>query len=1205
MKAPLPINEKQRLAALRASNAIAASESEHLRDLTAIAAQITGAPIALLSFVEEDRQIFRASVGTDLEGTDRDVSICAHAIVSDEEVFVIDDLESDSRSSDNPMVTGDPHLRFYAGARITSVDGLPLGTLCVVDLVPRELTESQRDSLLNLARAASRELQHSTRAHRAAALNEIGRICISGTEIYATVQLVVDVVAVALEAELVTALELLPETSTLQVCAVTEKMLWARGRTCAIDDSSLPGYTVLKGESVVVSQRQAETLFGIPPEISAMGVMSSVSVLIADESEVRGVLVVNSTTAERFSSEDVDFLQSAANLIAQTLQKKRVEDMLLAAGVQYRSLYMGNPLSTFSWKREGADHVLIDFNHAALELTKGAIKEYVGAPASRYMANAPDLLSALSKVNAEHRISTLTRRHRLISTGEVRDLEFHFVFVEPDLINVFTNDITDRLSAEQAAATAAETHREFVERSSEMIFDLDTAGKFRSLNPSFTVLTGWEPGEWVGKPFTDLIPLKYQAAAREGFERVASGGKIHLDSVRLIARGNRNLIVELKAEPRVVDGTFTGIIGFARDMTAQRSAEKALRENERRLEAIFENAAVGIVEADQHLIRRVNRRICEVLGYSRDELLQMNFAQITHPDDSEASAEALTLILSGQTSKFEVEKRYRHKEGHYVWLQVAVSVMRNEQGRIDGFIGVSHDLTDRKIAEEARMELAQRLQLILDSSSEGMYAIDDRGICTLANRAAAESLDFRVTDWIGKNVHELIHLNPDGQSADNCEIMAVATGVRGPVRLREDIFWSRDQTPVHVEYSVAPVVQASRCMGAVITFRDVTEKNQLKKQLGQAERLTSLGRLSATVAHEFNNVLMGIQPFAEVIRKSAPSDERLQRAANQISQSVVRGKRITQEILRFTQPSEPVRKPVEVGPWLVDLAPELRSLLSDDIQLDVLPAQDDLFVSIDPTQVQQILTNLTMNARDAMPSGGRLVITARANPPHSSFPFGVVANPERFIHFMIRDTGMGMGPDVVSHIFEPLFTTKRSGTGLGLSVVHQIISLHGGEVFVESTPGKGTLFHMFLPAATTPVIPAAIPEVAMPSVGQKILLVEDDEAVASGLQANLEMEGIEVRIVGLGKEAVPAIEKARPDLVICDIGLPDMNGAEVYRAIAARWPDLPFIFSTGHGDESRLEHYLKLPHVGYLLKPYEFDELLKTIEQVTTKNRVS
>ena len=495
------------------------------------------------------------------------------------------------------------------------------------------------------------------------------------------------------------------------------------------------------------------------------------------------------------------------------------------------------------------------------------------------------------------------------------------------------------------------------------------------------------------------------------------------------------------------------------------------------------------------------------------------------------------------------------------------------------------------------------LQLLLESTAEGIVAIDIAGRCELVNRAAARMLGSSVEDLAGKDMHALCHSKyGDGspRPASECPIREVLHNSATLV-VADDTFWRADGTPFPVEYSAAPLIDGGRTVGVVVTFSDITERRKLEAKLEQADRLSGLGRLAATIAHEFNNVLMGIAPFVEVIRRTTARD-RIESALGQIALSVARGKRITSEILRFTQPAEPSRVVFDVSDWLRALTAEAHSLLPQSCTLDV-GSEEGLTINGDVNQLHQMLTNLILNARDAMPSGGVLTIRASRVAPDAKFAFGTVERPERFIHLCVRDTGTGMTRETRRHIFDPLFTTKRTGTGLGLPLALQIVARHGGEIFVESTLGVGTTFHILVPASDEAIQPLPEPGPAPAKASRprqrRVLLVEDDKSVAAGIVSLLQMEGLSVQTVGSGAEAIDAVNSDPPDVVVLDVGLPDMEGPAVYDAIAKTRPNLPVIFSTGHADATRLDEYLSKPTVSYLLKPYDIAALIAAIEEVS------
>ncbi len=263
-------------------------------------------------------------------------------------------------------------------------------------------------------------------------------------------------------------------------------------------------------------------------------------------------------------------------------------------------------------------------------------------------------------------------------------------------------------------------------------------------------------------------------------------------------------------------------------------------------------------------------------------------------------------------------------------------------------------------------------------------------------------------------------------------------------------------------------------IGRLSVVSDITEKRtaaqeqeRLRKQIEELNRIESLGKLAGTMAHEFNNVLMGVQPFTEVIRRSAPENQKVQQATQFVVDAVQRGRRISQEILRYSRPTPPERTDVPAAEFVRKLEEFGKGIVRDKHHLLVEPCEAKGSIRIDREQFLQVFTNLMLNACDAMETDGSIEIGATVDESSTHYDFGVVSQPESYLHIAVRDTGVGMPPETAQKIFEPMFTTKRTGTGLGLAIVHQIVTAHGGLIFVETTPGKGSTFHLFLPLTNT------------------------------------------------------------------------------------------------------------------------------------------
>jgi signal transduction histidine kinase len=383
----------------------------------------------------------------------------------------------------------------------------------------------------------------------------------------------------------------------------------------------------------------------------------------------------------------------------------------------------------------------------------------------------------------------------------------------------------------------------------------------------------------------------------------------------------------------------------------------------------------------------------------------------------------------------------------------------------------------------------------------------------------------------------------------------------------------------------------------IVNARDITERRMLLSQLEQANRLNGLGRLAATVAHEFNNVLMGMHPFAELLQRPGATPEMAARGAGYIASSIARGKRVAMDILRFTQPAQPTLGHVVLSGWWDGLLPEMKAGTPNDIRLEwTFPER--LAVVADESQLCQVFSNLISNARQAMPAGGNLTVTARRPAAGEAFRFGIVPNPHSYVQISVADNGSGIPAEIIGNVFDPLFTTKRNGgTGLGLAVVHQIVTNHGGMIFVESTPGAGTTFHAFFHAAgeqETDDVVEESPLLPIPVRPVRVLIVDDEVAVAVGLSDVLEVEGNTTAIAGTAAEGEALAESFRPDFALVDVGLPDANGADLAARLRARHPDLRVVVMSGHADASGI--LLDEASIRFLQKPFPITALLQTME---------
>jgi signal transduction histidine kinase/CheY-like chemotaxis protein len=378
-----------------------------------------------------------------------------------------------------------------------------------------------------------------------------------------------------------------------------------------------------------------------------------------------------------------------------------------------------------------------------------------------------------------------------------------------------------------------------------------------------------------------------------------------------------------------------------------------------------------------------------------------------------------------------------------------------------------------------------------------------------------------------------------------------------------------------------PNGRAVRIIGAM---QDLSSLVDAKTLLAQERRISSLGRIAATTAHEFNNVMMAIQSFAEVLAARGKDNPATLKATNHILTAISRGRRITHDILRVVRPGEASREIVDLGAWLRDLTSELRSLLPPGIEVIANQPSESKYACFDPRQIQQVMSNLAVNARDAMGTTGTLTVSMTAR--------------DGQVEIAVTDTGGGIAEGILDQIFEPLFTTKKQGTGLGLAVVRQMVTLNGGTIDVRSRPPFGTTFTLAFPEARDFSQDAAPAEKGGSLRGKRLLLVDDDAHIVEAMVMLLRMDGFEVQSVSRAAEVDEAVERLKPDAVILDLNLPDGSGIDVVRRIHSAHRSMPVVIASGENEPDAIRELKKSGVIGFLRKPFDLDALLQELSRL-------
>jgi len=651
-----------------------------------------------------------------------------------------------------------------------------------------------------------------------------------------------------------------------------------------------------------------------------------------------------------------------------------------------------------------------------------------------------------------------------------------------------------------------------------------------------------------------------------------------------------------------VKGTF-------QDITDRKHAEQALRESDVRFRSLFDSMLNGFaycrmlfengVPVD-FVYLEVNGAFERLTG-----LKNVVGRKVTDviPGIREANPELFEMY--GRTvSTGEPAQREQYVAPLDMWF--SISVYRPQEGC---FVAVFDVITERKKSEQALRESEERISLILNSTEEGIYGFDQAGSCTFCNAAGVGMLGYRSEqDLLGKNIHDLMHhTRANGTPYPKDLSLAIKVLSNGEyVHSDKEVLWRADGSGFLAEYWAHPIQRDGKTIGAVVTFIDITEHRKLEDQYRQAQKMEAIGQLAGGVAHDFNNILSAIIGYGHLSLMKLPENDPIRHYIEQILQSSERATALTQSLLTFSRKQLVKKEPVKLNSVICNFEKFLVRLLREDIEMKMRYSEEELTIVADRGQIEQVIMNLVTNARDAMPAKGRLTMETRLEVLDETFVSAHgYGRPGEYAMISVSDTGIGMDEVTQRKIFEPFFTTKEQGkgTGLGLATVYGIVKTHEGFINVYSEPGKGTVFHIYLPLVRSaeevrePVAQAPVP---LKGGTETILLAEDDESLRKMTAIVLRHVGYTVLEVENGQDAVKRFIENKDiiRLVILDGIMPVMNGKEAYREISALCPDMRCIFMSGYAEDVFTKDGILQADVEFISKPVTPSALLHTVREV-------
>ncbi|MBN1774233.1 MAG: PAS domain S-box protein [Deltaproteobacteria bacterium] len=637
---------------------------------------------------------------------------------------------------------------------------------------------------------------------------------------------------------------------------------------------------------------------------------------------------------------------------------------------------------------------------------------------------------------------------------------------------------------------------------------------------------------------------------------------------------------------------------------ARHEATRRLAESEQRYRTLVETAndAVFLADAETGLLLEVNQRAAELMGIPRERLIGMPHYRLHPPEDEARYREVFRKhVAEGRSVPGADVVFVQHADGRRIPIDISANVTELDGRRV--VQGRFQDATRREDVAQALRDSERRLQQLMLEFRAVLDAIPDNItlqsrdlVVRWANRGAARSVDREPEQLVGGRCHELWH-----GSDEPCPRCPVLRSFRSG-RNESDVASTPDGRSW--ELRAVPIVdERGEVTGVVEVARNITDLRNLEAQLLQAQKMEAVGRLAGGIAHDFNNLLSAILGYAEMLRLRLKDDDQAREDVDGVRQTVEQAAALTRQLLAFSSKQVVHPRVVDLNEIVGAAQPLLRRLLGEDVAVRAALAPEPATVHADPGQLEQVLLNLAVNARDAMPRGGTLTLTVSETSLAADEAERLELSPGRHVVLSVRDTGTGIPPEARTRLFEPFFTTKSKGTGLGLSITLGIVKEYGGTMTVESPPEGGATFRIHLPLAEgAPERPTGRFRVTAPGPRgtETVLLVEDDDALRRLTRTALASHGYTVLDAGDAVEGLAAAERHRGSLalLVTDVVLPRGNGRVLAEQVRARRPGIRVLFISGYTADTALPLGADQPGTAFLQKPFGPEDLARRVRKV-------
>jgi PAS domain S-box-containing protein len=739
-----------------------------------------------------------------------------------------------------------------------------------------------------------------------------------------------------------------------------------------------------------------------------------------------------------------------------------------------------------------------------------------------------------------------------------------------------------------------------VESSNDAIITKSLDGTITGWNRAAERLFRYTAAEAVGKSIDLIVPPDRIAEVHDILRRVSWGETIEqYETVRLRKDGS-TVEVSLGISPiKTPSGTIIGATKTARDITESRRTQHALRQQIEERRRIFDTSQDLILVIDpKGVLVQVSPSAETILGYTPREMTGRNASDFLYPEDLEISRKEVRLARRGQRAQ-STDSRYVHKDGRLVTL----SWMGTWSEPVRRYFFVGRDMTESRRAQETLRESEQLARGIIETALDAFVQVDESGSILNWNSQAERIFGWPRKDALGKNFIELIIAEPEHGELKAALDRFVRSGQGQLLGNRREIrARRRDGKDFPAELSVTAL---RRREGTLFNgfFRDLTDKIAAEDRIRQSEKMEALGQLTGGIAHDFNNILTVITGTIEILADAVQKEPQLAAITRMIDDAAARGADLTQHLLAFArkQPLQP--REVDINALMIDTAKLLRPTLGEHIEIESVFEDEACVATVDPNQLATAILNLALNARDAMPNGGKLILeTGSAFLDDNYATIHGDVRPGRYALIAVSDTGTGIPAAILDKVFNPFFTSKGpgKGTGLGLSMVYGFVKQSAGHIKIYSEEGHGTTIKMYLPPGTGALVASeASNALAVQGGHETILVVEDDKLVRDYVLTQLHSLGYVTLDAANATEALAVVEAGNQfDLLFTDVIMPGaMNGRQLADELQRRKPGLKVLFTSGYTENAIIHHGRLDTGVLLLAKPYRKSDMAAMIRK--------